>query len=90
VPAPLMSSYMQIVCAVVSRVAGSSWARVLLLGSCVFLCVFLCSCGCDDESSCERVLLGLCVLLCRVCMLCGVGTFLFCVTVMRVNVNVCA
>ena len=30
---------MQLVCAVVSRVAGSSWARVLLLGSCVSFCV---------------------------------------------------
>ena len=29
----------KLVCAVVSRVARSSWARVLLLGSCVFLCV---------------------------------------------------
>ncbi len=38
-PAPLVSSYMQLVCAVVSRVAGSSWARVLLLGSCVSFCV---------------------------------------------------
>ena len=38
-PAPLVSSYMQLVCAVVSRVAGSRWARVLLLGSCVFLSV---------------------------------------------------
>ena len=38
-PAPLVSSYMQLVCAVVFRVAGSSWARVLLLGSCVSFCV---------------------------------------------------
>jgi hypothetical protein len=89
VPAPLVSSYMQLVCAVVSRVAGSSWARVLLLGSCVFMCVFLCSCGCCDESSCERTTAWfMCPSVSE--SVYGWARFVFCVTVMRVNVNACA
>ena len=62
-------------------------ARTTAWFMCVFLCVFLWSCGCGDESSCERVLLGWCVLL---VLFYGWARFVFFVTVIRVNVNACA
>jgi hypothetical protein len=61
---------------------GRSYMYYCLVHVCLSVCLLICSCGCGDEASCERVLLGLCVeSACCVVL----AHFVFCVTVIRVN-----